>query len=233
MVTRAIPKVTSWSFSRYMDYLTCPAKFKFKHLLKMSEPPNKYMERGADVHKKAEDYTTGKLKTMPAELKLFKEEFNALKKQKVKFIEDNWAFTKAWDLTQWNNWAECWLRVKLDAAYINLEHNALVVIDHKTGSMRDEKKAEYELQLELYGLAGLVQQPTVDLVSPRLWYLDHGVIYPEDTDIEYKRADEPKLKKKWEQRVIPMFADKQFKPKPNYTCDRCHYRKANGGPCVN
>ncbi len=226
-------QVKSWSFSRYNEYKGCPAKFKYKNLDKIAEPPNKAMERGGLIHKLAEDYTTGKEKKLAPELKLFAEEFKALKGQKVKFVEESWAYKADWTQTTWNDWAGCWLRVKLDVAYINLEHNALVIIDHKTGSMREEKKAEYTEQLELYGLAGLVQQPEVAVVSPRLWYLDHGVIYPnpEEEEVEYFRSDEKELKKRWEAKVAPMFKDTTFKPKPGDACRWCHYRKANGGPC--
>lgn len=233
MVTRATDKVTSWSFSRLSDYTQCPAKFRYKHLMKLQEPPNAAMQRGTDIHKMAEDYANGALKTLPKELALFKAEFTALKAQKIKFIEDQWAFTVEWGHTRWNDWNNCWLRVKLDAAYVNTEHNALVVIDHKTGKMRDENKGEYMLQLELYGLAGLLQQPEVDVVSPRLWYIDAGVVFPDPQveEVEYFRKDEKALKKTWAARVKPMFTDTSFKPKPNDKCRWCHYRKDNGGPC--
>ena len=225
--------VTSWSFSRWMDYQACPAKFNYKHLQKLVEPPNDAMRRGIAIHKDAEDYTRGKLKTLPPTLKKFGAEFKALKKQKVLFVEDNWAFRRDWSLTEWNNWNECWLRVKLDVAYVNLEHGVLVPIDHKTGRPRDDKNAEYELQLELYGLAGLLQQPEIPKASPRIWYLDEGVVYPnpEVREIEYTQADVPALKKKWETRVKKMFVDKTFKPTPGNACRWCHYRKSNGGPC--
>lgn len=235
MVTAAIPKVTSWSFSRWSDYKTCPAKFKYKHLLKLQEPPNAAMQRGTDIHKLAEDYTKGLLRTLPKELVLFKEEFAKLRAEKVKTVEDSWAYKADWCQTVWNDWSGCWLRVKVDAAYTNVKHNALVPIDHKTGKFREEKNAEYLEQLELYGTAGLVQYPDIDVVSPRLWYIDHGRIYPDpeqgEDEIEYFRKDEKLLKKKWETKVKPMFVDKVFKPTPGAGCTYCHYRKSNGGPC--
>lgn len=225
--------LVSWSFSRWSDYRKCPALFCYKHLQKLKEPPNPAMERGSAIHKLAEEYTLGRLKKLPKELELFKDEFAELKKQKIKFVEESWSFRKDWTLTEYDDWNHCWLRVKTDAAYVHPKHNVLVVIDHKTGKPRPEKTEEYELQLELYGLAGLEQQPEIDLVSPRLWYLDVGEIYPnpEEREIEYLRADQKELRKKWEARVAPMFKDTQFKPKPGDACRWCHYRKSNGGPC--
>lgn len=228
--------VTAWSFSRFSDYKACPAKFKYKHLDKLQEPANAAMARGSEIHKLAEDYTNGKLRTLPEELKLFKDEFTKLRKEKIKMVEEQWAFRADWSQTQWNDWSGCWLRVKLDVAYINVEHNALVPIDHKTGKFRQEKNDEYMLQLNLYGTAGFAQLPTVDVISPRLWYLDHGRVYPDpeqdEDEIEFFPKEAKSMKKAWEDRVKPMFMDRNFKPTPSdAACRFCHYRKSNGGPC--
>lgn len=234
MVTRKvipIKKITSWSFSRYNVYSQCPKKAYFKFILKLQEPQGAAMKRGEDIHKLAEDYAKGLLSKLPKDLSLFKEEFKALKAQKVKFIEESWTFKSDWSQTKWNDWTGAWLRVKLDAAYINPEHNALVVIDHKTGKYSDYKTAEYEEQLQLYGLAGLKQHPTVAVVSPRLWYLDHGIIHPSDTEIEYFRKDEKYLDKLWRDKTKPMLNDTTYKPRPGNACTFCHYKKDNGGPC--
>jgi RecB family exonuclease len=225
--------LTSWSFSRWSDYRKCPAYFRFKHILKTPEPKNAAMDRGTAIHKLAEDYVSGKTAKLAKELGAFKAEFAALKKQKVKVVEENWAFTNKWDLTTWNNWDHCWLRVKLDVAYVHEEHSVVVPIDYKTGKMRAEKNAEYELQLELYGVSALLQMPSVQAASPRLWYIDEGVIYPnpEEREIEFFRKDVPALKKKWEARVKPMFQDTTFKPTPGDACRWCHYSKSKDGPC--
>lgn len=228
--------VTSWSFSRYNDYKTCPAMFMYKHCMGLREPGNEAMQRGSDIHTLAERYAKAPSKPkLPTELSLFSEEFEALRKQKVKFVEDSWTWTRDWaGETTWNDWNGAWLRVKLDAAYINVAHNAAVIIDHKTGKIRDYKTPEYLEQLELYGLAGLKKFPDVKIVAPVLWYLDEGVIFPNGDnhpEIEYTRADEPKLQKAWAVRIKPMFTDKTFKPKPGNNCTWCHFRKSNKGPC--
>lgn len=229
-----IKKITSWSFSRYAQYKACPAAAKFKFLDKLKEPQSEAMARGERIHKLAEDYAKGKIPKLPAELKLFKDEFKRLKAEKSKFIEESWTFKSDWSQTSWDDWSGAWLRVKMDAAYLNVEHNALVVVDNKTGRFSDYKKSEYEEQLQLYGLAGLKQFPTVDLVSPRLWYLDHGIVHPnpEEYEIEYKRSDEAYLDKLWRAKVKPMLSDTTFKPTPGDACRFCHFKKEAGGPCV-
>lgn len=235
MPTKVIPikKIESWSFTRYNTYVQCPRKAYYKFILKLKEPDSPQMQRGTDIHKLAEDYAKGLLKKLPKELTLFKEEFAALKKQKVKYIEESWTFKSDWTETAWNDWNGAWLRVKLDAAYINTDHNALVIVDHKTGKFSDYKKDEYEEQLQLYGLAGLKKFPTVDVVSPRLWYLDHGIVHPDpaESEIEYTRKDEKYLDKLWTSKTKAMLSDTTFKPKPGNACTFCHFKKANDGPC--
>jgi CRISPR/Cas system-associated exonuclease Cas4 (RecB family) len=236
MVTKKvipIKQITSWSFSRYSLYKKCPAAANFKFNLGLKEPGSAAMQRGTDIHKLAEDYTKGLLKKLPVELSLFKDEFAELKKQKAKNVEDSWTFKADWSLTTWNDWNGAWLRVKLDVGYLNTDHNVYVPIDHKTGKFREEKNAEYAEQLELYGLAALKMFPNIDATSPRLWYLDEGVIYPDPAveEIVYERKDEAYLEKLWQNKIKKMMSDKTFKPTPGSACTYCHYRKSNNGPC--
>lgn len=229
--------LTSWSFSRYSDYKLCPAKFKYKHLLKLPEPKAPAMERGAALHDQAADYIKGVLGDLPTELASYQEEFDWLRdlytrRQSMVVVEDNWAFTKTWGITQWNDWINCWLRVKLDAGYLIDEQTKLVVIDWKSGKIRDEMQEEYIEQLELYALSGLLMYPTVQEVATWLGYVDAGVTYPSlDEPMIFHRRQLPDLKARWATRVRPMFADKMFAPRANNKCKWCHYRRENGGPC--
>jgi CRISPR/Cas system-associated exonuclease Cas4 (RecB family) len=225
-----IKPVTAWSFSRWNEYETCPAKFKYKNVLKMKEPSNPAMERGTAIHKLAEDYVKGVLKRLPVELKLFKDEFATLKKEKVKYVEENWTFKKDWTPTTWNDWLNAWLRAKLDVMVV---HDTIgTPIDHKTGRYQERKNAEYELQLELYGLVVLKRMPELTEVRPQLWYLDEGKIYPEDEPIVYTREDEVRLDKLWRGRIKKMMSDSTYKPKPGSACTYCHFSKSRGGQCA-
>lgn len=232
--------LVSWSFTRYNDYKTCPFKFYNKHILKIQEPPNDAMARGSAIHKIAEDYTKGILAAkMPKELSYFSEEFKDLRKmykgnRNSMIVEDNWGFKSDWSETAWNDWNNCWLRVKLDLAFT--VDTTLHIIDHKTGKNSPYKNVEYEEQEDLYALTGMVRFPHVEEVRPRLWYLDEGTCHPEESgSLVYTPDDLPRLKKTWTQRVAPMFNDKTFKPTPNKTCQWCHYRASNaacgGGQC--
>lgn len=226
-----IQPVKSWSFSRYALYSECPAKFKYKNIDKIPDPGSAAMERGSAIHKLSEEYVKGQLKKLPAELSTFSSEYKKIRSEKVKGVEEDWAFKKDWSQTTWNDWNGCWLRVKLDIYYINPEHNALIPIDVKTGKYSTYKLDQYELQLELYALAGLKRFPSVDVVSPRLWYVDHGVLHPEEGK-EYKRSDEGYLTKLWEGRIKKMMSDVTFKPTPSASaCKWCPYSREKNGPC--
>lgn len=238
MAQRKPLKFMAWSWSRYSDYKTCPLKAKLAHLDKIREPKNAAMERGALLHDQARDYIKGILKKLPVDLKLVKAELNKLKKLFGKrilgaIVEEDWAFTKDWTLTQWNDWNGCVLRVKLDAAHY-LSEDILIFTDWKSGKFRQEFHEEYLEQLELYALAAFVKLPHVNEVRPRLYYVDLGQEYPEpNKPLVFKRSDVPALKKTWAKRTRAMLNDTVFPPKPNDKCRWCFYGqsgKSKGGP---
>lgn len=234
--TPAPQVLTSWSFSRYSDWRQCPLKAKLKHIDKQKEPSNAAMERGNQVHKDAEAYIKGTAAKLSPELVLFKDEFKMLRAQYKKkalpmIVEDNWAFTKDWSETQWNDWVGCWVRIKLDCAHY-LEQDLLLVTDWKTGKPSSYKTMEYMEQLELYALAALLMNPALERVQVRIGWTDVGEMYPLEPLI-FTRADVKRLTKEWNSRVKPMMADTKFVPKPNNLCRFCWFgqaKKAEGGP---
>jgi PD-(D/E)XK nuclease superfamily len=235
-----IRPLTSWSFSRYSDYKTCPLKAKLKHIDKIQEPKNPAMQRGADIHDLAEQFIKGKVAKLPPDLRPMEAEFKRMrqlykKRPESMVVEDNWAFTKTWDETAWNDWTGCWVRIKLDCAH-HEDETTLVVTDWKTGKFRPELNEEYVEQLELYALSALLLHEHIEQVLPRLAYTDLGRIYPDGESepvLRYTRADVPKLRKRWETRVKPMMSDTIFAPRANDKCKWCWYGKSKvavGGP---
>lgn len=241
MGNRPIPKkFTSWSFSRYTDWLNCNLKAKLSHLVKLPTPKNDAMVRGGDIHKMAEAYLKGGMSALPKELVMFTDLFEHLKEKRKKkpanvLVEGEWAFREDWSVTKWDDWDHCWLRVKLDAAEFSLDGTAMIVYDWKTGRVSDYRKGEYQEQLELYAAAALSQYPKLDMVMPKLCYLDSGDTV--DTDavtgapLEFYRPDLEDLQDKWADRVRPMLNDTKFPAKPNKLCGWCPFSKAAGGPC--
>lgn len=231
-------KFTSWSFSRYTEYRQCPLKAKLNHLDKIREPPNDAMARGQLLHDQIRDFIKGVLVKLTPELKLVKTELTRLKKLFKKFpelahIEEDWAFTASWSRTTWNDWANCVLRVKLDAAEQS-DGDILILTDWKTGKFREDEKEIYLEQLELYALAAFMRFPHVMEVWPRLYYTDLNFVYPPpDQPIIFTRSQVPTLKKTWVARTKPMLNDTTFAPRPNDKCRWCFYGqsgKSKGGP---
>lgn len=218
-------KITAWSFSRLQDYRSCARKAYYKHVAKLKEPGNAAMDRGSAIGKMAEDFIRGTLKVCPPEVAAFKEEFLELRKRKAT-TEEQWAFDKDWNEVDWFA-AEAWLRVKTDIHSFDLKSNTLIVIDNKTGKIREEHLE----QLKLYALGGFLKFPTVEFVDVRLWYLDQAAEVPEEPKV-YSRSELPALKAYWLKETKAMLADTRFAPKPGYGCRYCFFSKSKGGPCA-
>lgn len=242
--TIPIKPIVAWSYSRYSTYKQCPLKLKLSAIDKIQEPPNDAMKRGIMVHELAEAYIKGTSAKLAPELKLMADELKKLRqlykrRQQSMAVEDNWAFTKDWDETAWNNWTECWVRIKLDCAH-HLDDTTLIVTDWKTGKFRAEQNEDYVEQLELYALSAMLLHEHINEVRPRLAYTDQGRFYPDPNNeseklLVWTRKDIPSLKKTWEKRVKPMMSDTTFAPRPNNRCHWCFYRASNkaagGGQC--
>lgn len=229
MPTKAVERITSWSFSRWETYRECPLKAKLKFIDRKKEPGSAAMDEGSRVHALAESYVLNPKMKLPPELKLFKKEFADLRKRPVA-VELTLAFKKDWSPTTYDDWGSCWLRIKIDAMYV--EKKIVTLIDHKTGKAREVSKE----QMELYALGAFLAVPDAEEARANLWYLNKGVIHGADgeegqADSIYKRAQLPTLIKTWEDRVKPMMSDTRFAPRPGQYCSYCHFRKSNGGPC--
>lgn len=228
----------AWSPSRLVEWEKCPFKAKCKHLLKMAEPSSPPMERGAAIHKEAEDYVLGKLKSLPTSLSRFGEEFQGLRaRRKSVQTELQFALDRDWRPTSWFREAgrpNPWLRLVFDVVFDNLVKVAAKakkaataierrIVDHKTGKVR----AEQAEVMELYAIGGYAMEPTPAIVLPSLWYLDEGVA----KDLTVLPKEVEGLKKRWGNRAAAMLADTAFVPTPGNHCRWCHLAKTKGGPC--
>lgn len=224
-------RFTAWSYTRYSDHKKCPLFAKLKHLDKVPEgEKSPAMIRGGEIAKKSEDFLKGKLRAVPAELKSFAEDYRWFKQQPNLFVEETWGFNNSWSPVAWNDWNNCWLRVKIDVGYHSLKANVIVIRDGKTGKFRERDKDGYMLQLELYAAGAIVMAPNAKMVDVALMYTDLGIQYP-DTPHTYTAKEALALQKTWDKRVKPLFNDTKFPPRPGDYCQWCPYSKAKGGPC--
>src|SRR5690606_9684476 len=164
--------VKSWSFSRWGDYQQCPRKFKLKVLDRIPEPPNPAVKRGMVLHKMAELYVRGEkitranlkddrggLLCTASEFPVFHNEWRAaLASYREQFderregdceAEAGWAFTQDWQgEARGNDWANAWVRIKVDCYSYGADTETGRVIDWKTGKRRDSHRD----QLSLYAI---------------------------------------------------------------------------------
>lgn len=235
--------VTAWSYSRYADYKLCPLKFKLKHIDKMKEEGSPAMQRGSDIHKEGESFLTApppmgrkpKPPVVPPAYVHFKEEMLQLRGLDP-LVEQQWGFTQEWQPASASGrdphgWfaKDTWLRIVTDVTVV-YDDNTADIIDFKTGRMYDTNQE----QMDLFAAGPFMKFPNVEAITTRLWYLDVPDPKGEGENVvtqEFTRDDFERIKKEWNARVVPMFKDKRFAPKPNDRCKWCSFRKSNGGPC--
>lgn len=221
-------RFTAWSISRYLDHSGpdgCPRRSKLRHLDKIDAgPPGPALVRGRQVHVDGDAYLSKQTAKVPEAYTSFATEMRQLR-PKLLAHEASWAFTKDWEPTGWFD-ANVWCRVRCDAVAKKLRTGALV-IDFKTGQMRDYRREEYRMQLELYAVAAFAQLAGVKVVTCELWYVDHGVIYGGAEDgYVYQRSAFSTLVKTWADRVKKMMHDRVFSPRPGAYCRYCPYSKS-------
>lgn len=222
-----LPKVVAWSYSRYADYNQCPAKFMYKHLLRLPDAGSPAMQRGNVIHKMAEDYVKSPKKPkLPPELKGVALELEHCRTAGA-IAEQAWGFRNDWNWTERAGWFgdDVWFRMKADVA-VAYDDDTGLVGDWKTG----KKYYSNEEQIELFGAVTLMRFPNWTEVDVRLWYTDAD---PADNEIQrvFTAADGARIRADWAKRSVPMFKDRRFAPTPNDKCHWCNFSKAKGGPC--
>lgn len=216
-------KPFTWSYTTLKLFEQCPQSYKFKRD-KVPEHTGPALERGIRLHKAAEDYLTGKVARLDAELKPLAIEFKQLKAQRP-VVEGNLALTRAWVPTgYWDD--DAWLRVKLDARLYLPKELTLLVIDFKSG-----RPNPYPDQERLYTAAAFGAEPEVPIVKVQFWYTDHGVTLPHVPSPKARARFASGMQKEFTIRAGRMERATTFPAKPGSHCGYCGWSKKKGGPC--
>ena len=209
-----------WGFSKLDVYRACPQKFEFQFIQKLPQPSSDAMARGSQMHEDIEHYLNGWSTTLSPAVASWKEAFDALKTKDFKG-EQAIGIDKDWNkLPDWFS-KLTWLRVKMDAYYI--DGDAMTVIDFKSGKYRVPSVD----QIELYAGAGLSIAPQIKTVSAEFWFLDTDDVYSKVYTAEQLLV----LRKKYERECQPMYTDSTWTPTPSRECKWCPYSKTKGGKC--
>lgn len=220
----SVGRITQWSYSRWNDWDQCPAKAKYKHVLKIKEAQGPAAARGDDVGKRAEAWLAGKEKKMPVELAGLSTESKALRTLKPA-VQLQWALTTDWEPTGWFE-PNTWVRIKTDIVAEVKKPKLIEIVDGKTGKVNEK----HNLQLSLYAIGGFAHFALYEQVRVRLFYFDQNIVLPEGGKL-YHRDELGDLQEAWLERVTPMLKDKKFEPKTGNHCRWCSYARSKNGPC--
>lgn len=220
MTEKPITFKDPWGFSKYDVFRTCHAKFKYQFIDRLPQGSSPAMERGGDMHKNIENYLNGWSKDLLPSVENWQEAFDSLKLKNFKG-EQSIGINKDWKLLP--NWfaKSTWLRVKMDAYYI--QDKKMRVIDFKSGKYRIPSTD----QIEIYAIAGISIDPTVEEVDAEFWFLDADEVYT----VSYTRDQLIALRKKYEGLVAPIYTEELWEPSPSNECRWCPYSRTKNGPC--
>jgi hypothetical protein len=202
--------------------------------IRIEEPPNPSFIKGNMIHDNAAKYISSAIKDIVPELKQVTDRLKSYRKLKAS-VEQDWAFTKDYAKTRWNDWANCWLRIKTDVCAVTpgkTKATALIQItDWKSGKVYEDHKQQRSLYalgaLQLVELGELAPgAKDVKVIAEHL-YTDTTQSATE----EYKSSDLPKLKREWGLRIQQMMSDTRYLAKTGFHCRYCKFRKSAGGPC--
>lgn len=241
-----LPKDFRWSFSQWESYDSCPARWKYKNVLRLpSQPPGPAAARGLDLHDRVEKYILGELPASALTQRDPEKRFGDKPQAKVapkymeildsyrnhpngdRYTERKLAFDNGFFLCSPKSELAACIAV-LDAAKFNrptyTDQGILDIGEWKSGS----PKETHVDQRKLYALFGL-RAWLADEVRVTTYYLEHENTPPQRLVVKASATD--KLKTIWLTRANQMATDEFCGPRPGFYCSWCDYAKSKGGPC--
>lgn len=228
-----------WSFSQWENYNGCPARWKYKSVLKLpSRPAGPAAARGLQIHATIEDYISQRSDTVHPAVKpeympvfdTYREHPNGERHCELKFsLDENFQLCGP----MLSNRA--WCVMVLDVVRVGDAHRGphstreTPLIAHVGEWKSGKPKDTHTDQRKLYALGSLVRWPDVEKVMVTTHYVEGTA---PSARLEVSRSAKPKLEDLWRGRVEQMQRDQICAPKPGMHCQWCDYSKRIGGPCV-
>jgi hypothetical protein len=220
-------KPFAWSYSRVTLYEECPAKYAYKVVYKLKEPPAPELERGTLLHKKGEQYVrfkqAGRETELPPEFAPFRKDLDRLHKHRP-IPEAQWVFQQNWSLpmVEWFD-ERAWLRIQVDLTAM-VKPDRRLIVDYKSGRPNEKKHRD---QGSLYAVGAFLSTPGLKTAVVEFWYLDQG--YP--VAYIFTRQAVEQAKGEWNRRAMMLQAESTWSPSPGYWCNWCPFSARKGGPC--
>lgn len=193
------PAVVSLSHSRVEDYLTCPLKYRFKHVLNIPVLPHHTQVFGRVLHKTIHTFLKSRLLSRPFgreellkeyERNWVNEGYLSREHEELRKAAGREALTAFYEREQASGGLPALLEtpfvwreksVKLSGRFdrVDFESGGPVIIDYKTDGAASEKEADRKaarsLQLDIYALSFLKTQGRLP-AEVRLYFLEKGVV---------------------------------------------------------
>lgn len=228
-----------WSFSQWENYNGCPARWKYKSILKVpGSGPGPHAARGLDMHDRCEKYIKKEIDVDTLIHGDITMRFGDLKPAVVhpKYIpvldsyrdhDANVMWTE-YKLGMDEEWYLCAPRSRLSSCLMVLDvikakDGIVDVGEWKSGKPKDS----HGDQRMLYAL-GAIKAWLADEVRVTTYYLEDTA---PPNRLVVKSSAEEKLKDLWRGRVETMQGDQICAPRPGYYCRWCDYAASKGGPC--
>ena len=141
--------MTNYSPNMLKTYKSCPLKYKFKYIDKISLPQKaSFFEKGKKVHALANYYLMGN------DILKFEPTLNESEKEAWNNLKNNEFFNLEYVNSEYNlscKIGDFWIGGRLDA--IVRKDNNLYILDYKTGSIPQKPETDYQTMVYLLCLS--------------------------------------------------------------------------------
>ena len=215
------------SWSRIDLYRQCPKKFKATHIDKVIEfdDSNPALQKGKKIHKELEDYTNWMNDPDGDPPKMVQAAKNAvpiLKRLKAKtghvYPEKQLALTHNWEKTDWFSSTEV-LRYRAIIDALAFDGDTLIVIDHKSGKVREYTEDFGQLHLTAAILLSLY--PKMQKVECSYLFVEHK----KTAKITITRSQLKPLMEQFDAEWEQVNAETEWAPKKNRYCNWCQIKE--------
>lgn len=210
-------RLIAWSYSRLSDFEQCPFMFYHKHITKQFKVDwdAPHIINGRNVHKMFED-AIRKGTGLSESYRAFNHLIIALR-AKAAIAEKEFTWDAQGRMVSWFD-KNAYFRQKLDVICSDVRPTSAIIIDWKTGKVRDQETD----QLRLYGGVLMKAQPELQEVYTAYVWLDHPDVPP--TIQGYNRSEYQDIWESFEERADAIQRANQsgnWPKKPGFQCPWC------------
>lgn len=213
----------SLSYSKYVLYTLCPAKFKGTHIDKtVKGAPSGAMSRGSLIHNDVEAFLKGESEALHPDIAEFYTDYFRMLRDMGAIPEMKIAVDRDWKVMDWDG--DTYVRSVVDIVMPINSDGVLNAFELKTGKVYPD----HIYQRELYSVKLKCVYPEAEEVRVTGVYLDLRVNSSPYLLPNYFLETKMDL---WDAKFRKILRDEEFLPTKNYTCKTCPLSHVHGGSC--